>query len=105
MNRALKLLLLLGFCWPGLSAIGDTTIPYLSGRVVDQAEILSAPARERIGSMLHAHERATGNQIAVLTINGIGTESIEDFAVRVFESWKLGGREENNGVLIVVAPQ
>ena len=105
MNRALKLLVLLGLCWPGLSAIGDTTIPYLSGRVVDQAEILSAPARERIGSMLHAHERATGNQIAVLTINGIGTESIEDFAVRVFESWKLGGREKNNGVLIVVAPQ
>ena len=105
MNRALKLLLLLGFCWPGLSAIGDTTIPYLSGRVVDQAEILSAPARERIGSMLHAHERATGNQIAVLTINGIGTESIEDFAVRVFESWKLGSREKDNGVLILVAPQ
>ena len=105
MNRALKLLLLLGFCWPGLSAIGDTTIPYLSGRVVDQAEILSAPARERIGNMLQAHERAISNQIAVLTINGIGAESIEDFAVRVFESWKLGGREENNGVLIVVAPQ
>ena len=105
MNRALKLLVLLGFSWPGLSAIGDTTIPYLSGRVVDQAEILSAPARERIGNMLQAHERATGNQIAVLTINGIGAESIEDFAVRVFESWKLGGREENNGVLILVAPQ
>ncbi|MBI3530337.1 MAG: TPM domain-containing protein [Betaproteobacteria bacterium] len=105
MNRALKLLVLLGFCWTGLSAVGDTTIPYLSGRVVDQAEILSAPARERIGNMLRAHERATGNQIAVLTINGIGAESIEDFAVRVFESWKLGDREKNNGVVIVIAPQ
>ena len=105
MNRALKLLWLLGFCWFSLSAAGDTSIPYLSGRVVDQAEILSAPARERIGNMLHAHERATGNQIAVLTINGIGAESIEDFAVRVFESWKLGSRNKDNGVLIVVAPQ
>lgn len=105
MNRALHLLALLGFCWPGLSAAGDTTFPYLSGRVVDQAEILSAPARERIGNMLQAHERATGNQIVVLTINGMGSESIEDFAVRVFESWKLGGREKDNGVLIVVAPQ
>ncbi|MEO8008050.1 MAG: TPM domain-containing protein [Betaproteobacteria bacterium] len=36
---------------------------------------------------------------------GIGAESIEDFAVRIFESWKLGGRDKNNGVLIVVAPQ
>ena len=105
MNRALNFLALLGFCWPGLSAIGDTAIPYLSGRVVDQAEILSAPARERIGNMLQVHEHATGNQIVILTINGIGAESIEDFAVRVFESWKPGNREKDNGVLIVVAPQ
>lgn len=105
MNHALKLLVVLCFGWPGLSAADDTAIPYLSGRIVDQAEILSAPARERIGNMLQAHERATGNQIAVLTIYGIGAESIEDFAVRVFENWKLGSREKNNGVLIVVAPQ
>jgi uncharacterized protein len=105
MNRALKLLVVLCFGWPGLSAADDTAIPYLSGRIVDQAEILSAPARERIGNMLQAHERATGNQIAILAIDGIGAESIEDFAVRVFENWKLGSREKNNGVLIVVAPQ
>ena len=105
MNHALKLPVLLTLCWFGVSAAGDKTIPFLSGRVVDQAEILSVPARERIGNMLKAHERATGNQIAVLTVTGIGAESIEDFAVRVFESWKLGGREKDNGVLIVVAPQ
>ena len=104
MNLALNLLLLLCFGWSGLSSADDTAIPYLSGRVVDQAEILSAPARERIGNMLQAHERATGNQIAVLTINGMGAESIEDFAVRVFGNWKLGSRDKNNGVLIVVAP-
>ena len=105
MNRALKLFVLLCVGWLGLSAADNTALPYLSGRVVDQAEILSAPARERIGNMLQAHERATGNQIVVLTTNGIGVESIEDFAVRIFETWKLGSREKNNGVLIVVAPQ
>jgi uncharacterized protein len=104
MTRALRLLVLLCFGWPGLSAADDTAIPYLSGRVVDQAEILSATARERIGDMLQAHERATGNQIAVLTINGMGAESVEDFAVRVFERWKLGKRDKNNGVLVLVAP-
>ena len=105
MNYALRLLVVFWLGWPGLSASDDTAIPYLSGRVVDQAEILSAPARSRIGNMLQAHERATGNQIAVLTINGIGAESIEDFATRVFESWKMGSREKDDGVLIVVAPQ
>jgi uncharacterized protein len=106
-KAALKLLLVL-WCscsCPWLSAADGTAIPYLSGRVVDQAEILSAPARSRIGNMLQAHEKATGNQIVVLTINGIGAESIEDFAMRVFESWKLGSRDKNSGVLIVVAPQ
>ena len=105
MSRALRCLVLLMLALPCLSAADDTAIPYLSGRVVDQAELLSTPARSRIANMLQAHERATGNQIAVLTINGIGGESIEDFAVQVFESWKLGSREKNNGVLIVVAPQ
>jgi uncharacterized protein len=105
MNRSVQLLLLLWLGWPGLSAADDIAVPYLSGRVVDQAEILTAPARERIANMLQAHERANGDQIAILTINGIGAESIEDFAVRVFETWKLGSREKNNGVLIVVAPQ
>jgi len=105
MKNALRMLAILWFGWCGLAAAGEVAVPYLSGRVVDQAEILTAPARERIAAMLQAHEQATGNQIALLTINGIGAESIEDFALRVFESWKLGSREKDNGVLIVVAPQ
>ena len=105
MSRALRMLVMLWLGWAGLSAADDAAVPYLSGRVVDQAEILTAPARERIDNMLQAHEQATGNQIAILTINGIGAEGIEDFAVRVFETWKLGSGEKDNGVLIVVAPQ
>jgi uncharacterized membrane protein YgcG len=84
-KAALKLLLVLwyaGHC-PWLSAADKTAIPYLSGRVVDQAEILSAAARGRIGSLLQAHEKATGNQIAVLTVNGIGAESIWEAPERI----------------------
>ena len=105
MRHALIMLSLLWLGGCGFAAADELAVPYLSGRVVDQAEILTAPARERIASMLHAHEQTTGNQIAVLTINGIGAESIDDFAVRVLESWKLGVHEKDNGVLIVVAPQ
>ena len=83
----------------------QTEVPYLSGRVVDQAGILSVPARERIASMLKAHEAASGNQIAVLTVPALGGESVEDYAVRVFEDWKLGQAGKDNGVLVVVAPQ
>lgn len=96
---------LLALLWALPAVAQDATVPFLSGRVVDQAEILSPPARDRIAEMLKAHERVTGNQIAVLTVPTIGTESIEDYAVRVFESWQLGQRDRDNGALIVVVPQ
>jgi uncharacterized protein len=80
----------------------NTGIPFLSGRVVDEAEILSAPARERLSAMSKAHERTTSDQVAVLTVASIRSEAIEEYAARVFESWKLGVQGKNNGVLIVV---
>lgn len=105
MMQAIRLLAAAAMLWAGLSGADDIAVPFLSGRVVDQAEILSAPARARIGDMLEAHEGRTGNQVAVLTVETIGAESIEDFAVRVFEVWKLGAKGRDNGVLIVVAPR
>lgn len=86
-------------------AYAQMEVPYLSGRLVDQAGILSAPARERISAMLKSHEDATGNQIAVLTVGTLGGESVEDYAVRVFEDWKLGQHDKDNGVLVLVVPQ
>ena len=80
-------------------------VPYLSGRVVDHAEILSPATRERLTAALKAHEDATGDQVAVLTVPTIGGEGIEAYATRVFESWKLGRNGKDNGVLVVVVPQ
>jgi uncharacterized protein len=79
-------------------------VPYLSGRVTDNAEVLSAAAKERITNALKAHEEATGNQVAVLTILSLDSGTVEDFATRVFESWKLGQKGKDNGVLLLVAP-
>src|SRR5947207_14416132 len=81
------------------------TVPYLSGRVVDEANILSPAARERLTAALKAHEDATTNQIAVLTVPTIQPDSIEDYAVKVFASWKLGQKGKDNGVLVVVVPK
>ena len=80
-------------------------VPYLTGRVVDNAEILKPATRDRVAALAKAHEDKTGDQIAVLTIPTLGGESVEEFAVRVFEAWKLGQKGKDNGVLVVVAPQ
>jgi uncharacterized protein len=79
-------------------------VPYLTGRVVDNAEILSPATRSKLAADLKAHEDRTTNQIAVLTVKSLDGDSVEDFAVRVFEAWKLGQKGKDNGVLVVVAP-
>jgi len=80
-------------------------VPFLSGRVVDNAELLTAATREKLGAAMKAHEDTTGDQIALLTVPTIGGESIEEYATRVFEAWKLGEKGRDNGVLIVIVPQ
>ena len=80
-------------------------VPYLTGRVVDNAEILSAGDARRSSRPISRRTRTrTTNQIAVLTVKSLDGESVEDFAVRVFEAWKLGQKGKDNGVLVVVAP-
>ena len=80
-------------------------VPFLTGRVVDNAEILKAPTRETLAGELKAHEAATSNQIAVLTVPNLDGDSIEDYAAKVFATWKLGQKGKDNGVLVVVAPR
>jgi uncharacterized protein len=87
------------------AALGAADVPYLTGRVVDDAEILKPATRERITALSKAHEDETTDQIVVLTIPTLGGESVEEYANRVFTAWKLGQKGKDNGVLVVVAPQ
>ncbi len=93
------LLLLLVFS-PAMSAL---PVPELKGRVTDDAAILSRATSEHISGLLKAHEDRTTNQVAVLTVTMLEGESIEEFATRVFEKWRLGREKKDNGVLIIVA--
>src|SRR5688500_1002953 len=95
---------LLALFLTGAALAASRDIPYLTGRVVDNAEILSPAAAERIASVLKAHEDRTTDQVAVLTVRSLGGASVEEYAVAVFESWKLGQKGKDNGVLVVVVP-
>jgi len=100
-TRLAAICLLLLLAVPGLA----TDVPYLTGRVTDEAEILSAETREKLGTLLKVHEDQTGNQIAVLTLRSLDGESVEQYALDVFNTWKLGRKGKDNGVLLLVAPQ
>ncbi len=80
-------------------------VPYLTGRVTDNADILTKDVRRSLTERLKAHEDATGNQIAVLTVPTLEGGSIEEYADSVFKTWKLGQKGKDNGVLIIVAPK
>jgi len=104
MRTVLRYALVFAIILAAFSAAASN-IPYLTGRVTDNAEILSASMRKTLTERLKAHEDRTGNQIAVLTVPSLEGESIEGYAEAVFKEWKLGQKGKDNGILLVVAPQ
>ena len=80
-------------------------MPFLGARVNDLAGIVPPPVRERLETKLADLEQRTGAQVAVLTVDSLEGDSIEDYAVRVFQTWKLGRKDVDDGVLFVVARQ
>src|SRR5882672_4900474 len=80
-------------------------VPKLTARVVDQTGTLSATERASLEAKLAAFEKAHGSQVAVLLVPTLGPETIEDFAGRVTDAWKLGRKGVDDGVLFVVAKQ
>ncbi len=78
--------------------------PYLTGRVTDNAQILSPETCRALTERLKAHEEKTTNQVAVLTVPNLEGEGIEEYAVAVFNDWKLGQKGKDNGILLIVAP-
>ena len=97
---ALWALLLLTCAAP---ALAQPAIPALSGRVVDQADILSSSTENALTALLKAHEEETSNQVAVLTIPSLEGTSIESYSLEVAQTWGLGTAQNDNGVLLLVA--
>jgi uncharacterized protein len=103
MKKHLVFLILMLFIQAFLPA-GSQEIPFLTGRVVDNANILSGESMKSLSDSLKTHELRTTNQVVVLTIPTLQGENIEDYANKVFDEWELGQKDKDNGILIVVAP-
>jgi uncharacterized protein len=78
-------------------------VPYLSGRVNDNADILSQAAENRLSARLAGFEEASGSQVAVLTIPSLEGEALEEYSLRVAETWALGREGVDDGVLLLIA--
>lgn len=79
-------------------------VPPLRSAVQDEAGVLSPATRQRLEHALRALRRAGGTQLAVLTVPSLGGLTIEQASIRVVDAWQLGRADEDDGVLLLVAP-
>lgn len=94
------LLLVAGVMIPGAHAL---EVPPLKGRVNDTARILSASSVQMLEKTLQALEQNESTQIVVLTIPSLEGDSLEQYTLKVVETWKIGQKGTDNGALLFIS--
>lgn len=85
-------------------SFGQLAVPDHGGVWVhDQANILSASTKAQLEAVLKAERDSTSNQIALLIVPSLEGDDIDSYGIRVAEAWKLGTKDNDNGVLLLIA--
>lgn len=94
------------FCFlTGSIAVFALDVPPLSGHVNDYAGMLSQRMQQELESRLTAFELSDSTQIVILTVPSLEGENLEQFSIKVAESWRVGQKGVDNGVILLVAKQ
>ncbi|MGF6220423.1 TPM domain-containing protein [Pseudomonas frederiksbergensis] len=101
--RVLKVGLMLMFWVFALTAQAELKFPELTGRVVDNAQMIEPAVREQLTQQLNAHEKTTGEQLVVVTLPDLQGTDIADFGYQLGRYWGIGQKDKNNGALLIVA--
>jgi uncharacterized protein len=80
------------------------TFPPLTGRVVDDAHILSPATVADLTSKSEALEAKTSRQLVIATVPSLQGYDIEDYGYRLGRAWGIGQKKLDNGVILLVAP-
>ncbi len=84
--------------------ISAQTFPEKPNRLVnDYTQTLSSDQINQLEQKLVAFDDSTSTQIAVVLIKSLEGYDVADYAVRLAESWGIGGAKNNNGVLLLVS--
>lgn len=100
---ALVLALALVLPAPARAQATEAAIPAYEGFVTDAAHVLSEGKRAQLEAFLDQLQTKTGAQFAVLTVPDCAPEDPAAYKVRVFQSWGIGRKGENDGLLLLVA--
>lgn len=99
-GAAISLALALLVPW---NSVAQIAVPQLVGHITDTTGTLSQEQQAQLEQKLTTFESQRGTQLAVLIIPSVGSEGIEQFALRVAEQWKLGRKQVDDGVILLVA--
>lgn len=86
------------------AAAAQPTFPELTGRVVDNADLLTAADEAALTEELRALEEKSSDQLVVVTLPSLQGYTIEDYGYQLGRHWGIGTAKLNNGVLLIVAP-
>src|SRR6202451_3210038 len=89
---------------PLQTAEAAPTFPALSGRVGDDAHVLSDQTRADLDQKLAALEAKTSRQLVVVTLPSLQGYEISDYSYQLGRAWGIGQAKLNNGVLFIIAP-
>ena len=81
----------------------QTPFPKLTGRVVDQAGILSESVEGQLSAAFKRHETQTSNQVVVATINDLGSKTIAQYGYMLGRHWGIGQEGKNNGLILLIS--
>jgi uncharacterized protein len=104
MGRIIATLMALTILLIALPALAAPTFPKLTGRVVDEANILSPATEQALTAKLEGLETASGHQLVVVTLPSLQNLEIEDYGYQLGRSWGIGDEKTDDGALLIVAP-
>lgn|SRR3990167_4073310 len=100
LQKYVAILMLLAILLPIASAI---TYPQLTGYVTDNANIIGADYKQKITDLADKINKETTVEIAVLTVESLEGDDPENYALQTFRQNGVGKKDNNNGLLILVA--
>lgn len=103
MRKTALFLLVLLFFLPG--PLRGLEVPPLKGYVNDYAAMISPEVKAKLEEELQAFEHTDSTQLVILTVPSLQGDPIEDFGIRVGEAWKIGQKNKDNGIILIVAKE
>jgi uncharacterized protein len=102
-RRFLALLSFLALLCLSQLSLAQQAVPPLSGRVIDQTSTLTSSEIRSLDQTLSNFEARKGSQIVVLIVPSTAPETIEQYAIRVAEQWKIGRKKVDDGAILIIA--